>query len=179
MPAPSKNLELKKQKSEIFEIRDILKNELNKFSNISSTLKETSDELNNIDGKYNEYSKEIDESKTHITKLKRREFIENIFIYIAFVFYILCLVYVSLKRFPLHKIIFLVYSLLEMICGWLNLIGENLNLIYKSSIQNFNGTNVSDLLKVINHTALNLIKENIGKFEGNNTNSNSFKGEDL
>lgn len=107
-----------KAKSEMFEIRDILKTELNKFSLINSTLKETSEGFNRIGSNYNNYESEIDTSKNHIIKLKRREFFENLFIYVGFVIFFLCVAYVMLKRFPLHRIIFALYSILEYIVNF-------------------------------------------------------------
>lgn len=138
---PSKENDQKK-KSNLIEIRDILKNELNKFSSISSTLKDTSEGLNNIDSKYNEYNKEIDESKLHIMKLKRREFFENLFIYIALAFYFCCVIYITLKRFPVHKIIFLFYRIVEYI--------SNLLYAFTSSVVNcFKANKLAEMNKTI------------------------------
>jgi len=164
------NVNEQKKKSNLIEIRDILKNELNKFSNISSTLKDTSDGLNNIDTKYNDYNKEIDESKSHIIKLKKREFFENLFIYIALAFYIICIIYITLKRFPIHRIIFFIYNILEYISNIFfsftikiadslnsnKLVNSNLNGFNNSEIiQNLTESFQNFVYKTYNYTGLN------------------------
>lgn len=104
-----------KGKAGMVEIRDVLKNEFQRFAGINSVLKDTSDGLNKIDNTYTHYSSEMDTAKTHILKLKRREFFENMFIYIGLIFFIICVAYVWLKRFPLHKIVYLVYYIFSSI----------------------------------------------------------------
>jgi hypothetical protein len=107
----------KEKSAGLVEIRDILKKELNKFSNVQSTLQTTSDGFNKVDTNYSKYESEIDESKKHINELKRKEFYENLFVYIGFGFFMFCVAWVLLKRFPLHQIIFFIYSGIEYIMG--------------------------------------------------------------
>jgi hypothetical protein len=118
---------MSKEKTGMFEIRDVLKNEFQRFASINTVLKETSDGFDKIDETYETYGTEMDTSKTHLLKLKRREFFENMFIYIGFVIFFICVSYVMLKRFPLHRIIFFVYNILEMIVGYLWL---SKNIVY-------------------------------------------------
>jgi hypothetical protein len=118
---------MSKEKTGMFEIRDVLKNEFQRFASINSVLKETSDGFDKIDETYETYGTEMDTSKTHLIKLKRREFFENVFIYIGLVIFFICVIYVMLKRFPLHRIIFFVYNILEMIVGYLWL---SKNIVY-------------------------------------------------
>jgi hypothetical protein len=110
-----KEEEQKQRASGLNEIRSILKEQFKIFSQTSEVLKETSEGFNKIDNTYEHYESAIDKSKEEIRKLKRREFYENLFIYIGFCFFFLCVAIVMLRRFPLHKIIYLVYSLLEYI----------------------------------------------------------------
>ncbi len=118
---------MSKEKTGMFEIRDVLKNEFQRFASINTVLKETSDGFDKIDETYQTYGSEMDTSKTHLIKLKRREFFENMFIYIGFVIFFICVSYVMLKRFPIHRIIFFIYSFLEMILGYVWL---SKNIVY-------------------------------------------------
>ena len=101
-------------KGKIIEIRDVLKNEFQRFASISTVLKDTSDQFNKIDDTYTSYGSEMDTAKLHINKLKRREFFENLFIYIGLCFFFLCVIYVMLKRFPLHRIIYFMVDILHL-----------------------------------------------------------------
>jgi hypothetical protein len=101
----------------LVEVRDMLKGELSKFVNIQHTLQKTSDGFNKVDANYSQYEGEIGQSRKHIDALKRKEFYENLFIYIGFVFFIACVAIVVLRRFPIHKIIALIYSALEYVIG--------------------------------------------------------------
>lgn len=105
----------KQKTSGLVEIRDMLKGELNKFSTINLALKETTEGFNKIDSTYTNYGSEIDVSRNHIMKLKRREFFENLFVYIGFVIYLCCVAYVLLKRFPIHRLVYLAYFIVEYI----------------------------------------------------------------
>ena len=96
----SKNNDDKVQKSKMLEIRDILKNQVQIYSNLHTTLNDTSKGFDRIDDAYTTYGSEITVSSNHISKLKKREFFENLFIYIGFVFFFLCVTYILLKRFP-------------------------------------------------------------------------------
>ena len=74
-------------KSNLIEIRDILKNEMDKFKAINNEIVLNQNDFGKIGNNYNKYSNEIDKSKEHINKLKRREFYENLFVYIGFYFF--------------------------------------------------------------------------------------------
>ncbi len=113
-----------KEKSNFVEIRDVLKDEVQRLSSINTVLLEGTSEFNKIDDLYSSYGSEMDISKNHIIKLKRREFFENLFVYIGLVIYFACVAYVMLKRFPLHRIIFFVYYILEVLLTWLFSIKE-------------------------------------------------------
>ncbi len=136
-----------KAKSGIIEIRDVLKNEFQRFASINTVLKDTSDGFDKIDDTYSTYSSEMDVAKNHIIKLKRREFFENLFIYIGLIFFFACVAYVWLKRFPLHKIIYLIVNLLTF------LINTTTSVVYSLMGDNksVNAT-VSDLITQINNT---------------------------
>ncbi len=93
-----------KKKSSLIEIRDILKGELDKFTAINSEVINNQNDFEKIHENYEKYDVSIDESRNHITKLKKREFYENLFVWIGFFFFMLCVLYVWLRRFPIHKI---------------------------------------------------------------------------
>lgn len=151
--------ERNKNTAGLFEIRDVLKNELTNFTNTANVLNIMSQKFNQIGSKYDEYGGAISESDKKIQKLKRQEFYENLFIYIGFIFYVLCVVYVFLKRFPLHRIIFAFYYLLEyIIIYFYNLKGEyfNNNEIWNNSTNNFS-RNLSSIIinSTLNNTFIN------------------------
>jgi hypothetical protein len=139
-----------KGKAGMVEIRDVLKNEFQRFAGINTVLKDTSDGLNKIDNTYTHYSSEMDTAKTHILKLKRREFFENMFIYIGLIFFFVCVAYVWLKRFPLHKIVYLVYYLLSGIVNTgISIITSVFGSRGNSSTLNLNST-ISELINHVN-----------------------------
>ena len=94
------------RRSNLVEIRDLLKGEMDKFKAINSEIYDNQSDFSKISDNYSKYSNEIDKSKNHITELKKREFFENLFVYIGFYFFFACVAFVLLKRFPVHKIIF-------------------------------------------------------------------------
>ena len=80
-----------KKKSSLIEIRDILKGELDKFTAINSEVINNQNDFEKIHENYEKYDVSIDESRNHITKLKKREFYENLFVWIGFFFfYVMC-----------------------------------------------------------------------------------------
>ncbi len=135
----------KKQKSKMLEIRDILKNQVRIYSNLHETLTTTSKGFDKIDDAYTAYESEIGISGSHISKLKKREFYENLFIYIGFVFFFMCVAYVLLKRFPIHHLLYMVYYSVEYILTLLSstyfLINQHFRklLLNDSNITNITG----------------------------------------
>ena len=95
----------KERKANLVEIRDILRNEMDKFHSINSEMVDNQNDFGKIGINYHKYSNEIDKAREHITKLKKREFFENLFVYIGFVFFFICVGIVMLRRFPFHKIV--------------------------------------------------------------------------
>lgn len=100
------------KRSNLVEILDLLKGEMDKFTAINNEMVENQADFEKINHNYHTYSNEIDKSGTHITKLKQREFYENLFIYFGFFFFFTCAIFVLLRRFPLHKIIIFILRLL-------------------------------------------------------------------
>ena len=150
----SKNNDDKIQKSKMLEIRDILKNQVQIYSNLHTTLNDTSKSFDKIDDAYTTYGSEIIVSSSHISKLKKREFFENLFIYIGFVFFFLCVAYILLKRFPIHHMIYLCYNMLEYIFGTLNLLFTNINYQLTEIIYFFK-TNITDSPHLTQNTFYN------------------------
>ena len=112
-------------KSNLIEIRDLLKIEMDKFTAINSEMIDNKNDFEKIGNNYQKYSKEIDKGKDHITQLKKREFFENAFIYFGFVFFYCCVAYIVLKRFPLHKIILFLGNTLKRCLSFLKNFIEN------------------------------------------------------
>ncbi|MCQ2818209.1 MAG: hypothetical protein MJ252_13160 [archaeon] len=100
-------------KTNLIEIRDLLKLEMDKFTSINSEMIDNKSDFEKIGKNYEEYSGKIDKGRDHITQLKRREFFENLFVYIGFFFFYGCVAIIILRRFPIHKIIFFFISLFK------------------------------------------------------------------
>lgn len=111
--------ENEKKTAGMVEIRDLLKSEIDNFSNANTVLNDVSKKFNKIGLAYDKYDETISEADKKIQKLKKQEFYENLFIYIGFYFYLSCVGYVLLKRFPIHKIIFGFVSLIEIIISFI------------------------------------------------------------
>ena len=126
------------------EIRDILKEEMDKFTDISNEIVDNQHDFEKITENYNKYNDLIDKGKTHISDLRRREFYENLFIYIGYYFFFVCVGYVLLKRFPVHKIIGfifkIIYKIVKFVIPSKNSSGE-MNHYYNIT----NQTNTTDL----------------------------------
>ena len=104
-----------KKNSSLIEIRDILKEEMDKFTSMNNEIIDNQNDFEKITENYNKYDNLIDKGKSHITDLNRQEIIENLFIYIGYYFFFACVIYVLLKRFPIHKIIGFFFKLLKKI----------------------------------------------------------------
>ena len=105
----------KEKNSSLIEIRDMLKEEMDKFTAINDEIVDNQNDFQKINDNYNKYNNLIDKGHTHVSDLKRQEFYENLFVYIGFYFFFFCVIIVLLKRFPIHKIIFFVFKLLRKI----------------------------------------------------------------
>ena len=105
----------KNKNSSLIEIRDILKEEMDRFNLINNEIVDNQNDFEKISENYSKYSNKIDKSNSHITDLKKQEFLENLFIYIGFYFFFGCVIYVLLKRFPIHKIVFFTLKILKKI----------------------------------------------------------------
>ena len=104
-----------KKKSTLIEIRDILKGELDKFIAINNEIIDNQNDFKNINENYEKYNNSIDEGRDHITKLKKREFYENLFVWIGFCIFMLCVTYILLRRFPIHKIFIYIFKIAKKI----------------------------------------------------------------
>ena len=105
----------KEKNSSLIEIRDMLKEEMDKFTAINDEIVDNQNDFQKINDNYNKYNNLIDKGHTHVSDLKRQEFYENLFVYIGFYFFFFCVIIVLLKRFPIHKIIFFVFKILRKI----------------------------------------------------------------
>jgi hypothetical protein len=151
----SENTDDKKQKSKMLEIRDILKNQVKIYSNLHETLTTTSKGFDKIDDAYSAYGSEIGISGSHITKLKKREYFENLFIYVGFVFFFICVALVLLKRFPIHHLLYTIYNLLDFILSSLSSTYSLINQhFFKILLNNTNITNGNSTEYYHNHTYL-------------------------
>ena len=105
----------KEKNSSLIEIRDMLKEEMDKFTAINDEIVDNQNDFQKINDNYNKYNNLIDKGHTHVSDLKRQEFYENLFVYIGFYFFFFCVIIILLKRFPIHKIIFFVFKILRKI----------------------------------------------------------------
>ena len=88
---------------------------MDKFTSMNNELIDNQNDFEKITENYNKYDNLIDKGRSHITDLNRQEIIENLFIYIGYYFFFACVIYVLLKRFPIHKIIGFFFKLLKKI----------------------------------------------------------------
>ena len=93
------------------EIKDILEEQMTQFEAINNEIIDNQNDFRNINENYEKYNNSIDEGRDHITKLKKREFYENLFVWIGFCIFMLCVTYILLRRFPIHKIFIYIYKL--------------------------------------------------------------------
>ena len=78
---------------------------MDKFNVINDEMVDNQSDFQKINDNYNQYDTLINKGHTHISDLTRQEYIENLFIYIGFYFFLGCVFYVLHKRFPILKII--------------------------------------------------------------------------
>lgn len=130
------------KRSNLVEILDLLKGEMDKFTSINNEMVENQFDFEKINHNYHSYSNEIDKSGMHITKLKRREFYENLFVYIGFFFFLSCVLFVFLRRFPIHKIISFIIRLLT----------KSLQFIYKNTVRFIVSNSTMSNSTLINNT---------------------------
>lgn len=121
-----KNNYAKSKSADLFEIRDLLKGELDKFNAINNEVVDNQSDFSKIHNNYDKYNDQMDVGGQHITELKKREFFENLFVYIGFYFFLGCVAYVLLKRFPLHKIIaFVIRTFFKIINYFIKIFRKN------------------------------------------------------
>ena len=130
----------KEKNSSLIEIRDILKEEMDKFTAINNEIIDNQSDFEKITDNYSKYDNLIDKSRSHITDLKKQEFIENLFVYIGYYFFFCCVIYVLLKRFPIHKIFMFFVKLLFKIVRVF--FPDNKGNIISSSMGSFNNTTI-------------------------------------
>ena len=139
----------KEKNSSLIEIRDMLKEEMDKFTAINDEIVDNQNDFQKINDNYNKYNNLIDKGHTHVSDLKRQEFYENLFVYIGFYFFFGCVIYVLLKRFPIHKIIMFAFKLLYKIISIFfpnkkgNIVDNNNNNILNATNSSFD--NIKDL----------------------------------
>ena len=128
-----------KKNSSLIEIRDILKEEMDKFTAINNEIIDNQNDFEKIHDNYTKYNTLIDKGKSHITDLRKQEFYENLFIYIGYYFFFLCVIIVLLRRFPVHKIfIYFLKLIYKIIMIFFPKNKEDSS--YSSSIGSFNNT---------------------------------------
>ena len=129
----------KEKNSSLMEIRDILKEEMDKFTAINNEIIDNQNDFEKIHDNYTKYNTLIDKGKSHITDLRKQEFYENLFIYIGYYFFFLCVIIVLLRRFPVHKIfIYFLKLIYKIIMIFFPKNKEDSS--YSSSIGSFNNT---------------------------------------
>ena len=107
------------EKNNLVEIRDLLKNEMEKFNAINNEVVENQHDFDKINKNYNLYNEKINKGKKNIDLLKKQEFYENLFVYVGFYFFFICVGIIFLRRFPLHKIIFFILNQIKKLIYFL------------------------------------------------------------
>ena len=101
-----------KNNSNLVEIRDLLKEEMDKFNAINDEIIENQNDFQKISDNYNQYNNLINEGGHHVNDLTKQEYYENMFLYFGFYFFFGCVIYVVSKRIPIHKIMMLALKLI-------------------------------------------------------------------
>ena len=104
-----------KNNSNLVEIRDLLKEEMDKFNAINDEIIENQNDFQKISDNYNQYNNLINEGGHHVNDLTKQEYYENMFLYFGFYFFFGCVIYVVSKRIPIHKILMLALKLIYKI----------------------------------------------------------------
>ena len=131
------------EKNNLVEIRDLLKNEMEKFNAINNEVVENQHDFDKINKNYNIYNDKINKGRKNIDKLKKQEFYENLFVYVGFYFFFICVGIIFLRRFPLHKIIFFILNQIKKIIYF---------FFSKKKIKRFkNKIKINNLINIINN----------------------------
>ncbi len=134
-----------KKNSSLIEIRDILKEEMDKFNVINDEMVDNQSDFQKINDNYNQYDTLINKGHTHISDLTRQEYIENLFIYIGFYFFLGCVFYVLHKRFPILKIITFLLKLIYKIIFFFIPNKKDINSSLPKEFINGTNSNFTDL----------------------------------
>ena len=134
-----------KKNSSLIEIRDILKEEMDKFNVINDEMVDNQSDFQKINDNYNQYDTLINKGHTHISDLTRQEYIENLFIYIGFYFFLCCVFYVLHKRFPILKIITFLLKLIYKTIFFFIPHKKNINSSLSKEFINGTNSNFTDL----------------------------------
>jgi len=125
------------EKKNLVEIRDMLKIEMDKFNLINREVVENQNDFDKINKNYNMYNEKIDSGRRNIDKLKKQEFYENLFVYVGFYFFFICVAIIFLRRFPLHKILFFILKQIKKVFSiFFSTFSNNKNINNNKNISN-------------------------------------------
>ena len=94
------------------EIRDVLKEEMNKLKTINKEINAIRNNYQQIIKNCNDYNNLINKGKNHANEITKQEYYENLFLYFGFFFFFGCVIYVISKRIPINKIIIFIFELI-------------------------------------------------------------------
>ena len=131
----------KNKNSSLMEIRDLLKEEMDKFTAINNEISDNQSDFEKISYNYTKSNNLMDKAKSHINDLKNQEYWENMFIKFGQIFFTACVLYVISKRIPIHKLIILIFKFLYKMIKFIFL-GKDDGI--SSSVGNFNNTTLAN-----------------------------------
>ena len=99
----------------IVEIRDMLKEMLDKFEEINDETVEQQNNIEKIEENYVQYNNLIKKGGDIVNDIANREYYETLFVYFGIFFFFGCVIFVLLKRIPIHKIIVHAFELISKI----------------------------------------------------------------
>ena len=89
-----------------------------KFEEITNETIEQQDDLKKIEGNYIQYNNLIEKGNNTTNNITNREYYETLFLYFGFYFFFGCVIYVLLKRIPIHKIIMYFFEITHKIINF-------------------------------------------------------------
>ena len=161
-------------KSDLYEIRDMLKEEMDKFDAINDEIIENQNDFQKISDNYEQYNNLIDEGGSHVNDLTKQEFYENLFVYFGFYFFFGCVIYVLSKRFPIHRIIFFglkqIYKIIMLFIPG----KKGSDSAFDSSLVNKTNTSFDTIMNETNITFIDNINRTSESFDYDITPNNFF-----
>ena len=102
----------------MIEILDMLKIESDELDKINDKITEQENDFQKIENNYIYYNNLIEKGNNTTNNITNREYYETLILYFGFYFFFGCVIYVLLKRIPIHKIIMYFFEITHKIINF-------------------------------------------------------------